>query len=543
MSHLRRLCALVAVATLAFTGLTVAGSPAQAAVTPDPRPLSIGATWLEGQLTNGLLHYPDTGFGAYDDYGLSIDVGLSLAAIGGHDTAVTAVRNAIATAVGGGHYIAGDEFGDAGSTYAGAVAKSAVFAKVSGGNPASFGGVNLITRLEAQVSSTAPNAGRISDTSSFGDFANTIGEAFAARALTDAGSAKAPSVTTFLLDQQCAAGFFRLSFSATAAADQSCDAAGGAPDTDVTALASLQLAAIASPTQAVTDALAAAKSWLHGAQHADGSFGGGASTEAPNTDSTGLAGWALGELGDTAAAAKAATWVRAHQADEPTACPSQLSGPPTGALGYDDAAVAAGRTDGITTAVLDQWRRATAPALPVLQWAPPATAQFDVSGPTDFVQAGAAVPFQVTGAAPGSTVCVSGVGAPRSLVAPASGAFPVVVTMPDGTANRTIVASVGKGDSAGFVARVLGATTLSVTPARTKVHRGKRVRVVVTGLVPAEHVTIRLRGVVVRSGNADPDGRLVKRFRVGHKLGKARIVAQGEFPSIRHGRVVVRVVR
>jgi len=90
---------------------------------------------------------------------------------------------------------------------------------------------------------------------------------------------------------------------------------------------------------------------------------------------------------------------------------------------------------------------------------------------------------------------------------------------------------------------VLGATTLSVTPARTKVHRGKRVRVVVTGLVPAEHVTIRLRGVVVRSGIADPDGRLVKRLRVGHKLGKARIVAQGEFPSIRHGRVVVRVVR
>lgn len=553
MSHLRRLCALVAVATLAFTGLTIAGGPAQAA-TPDSRPLSIGASWLEGQLTSGLIHNTQYDF---DDVGLTIDAGLSLRTIGGHGATVSAIANALAPKITGANgYIESDEF-DFSTTpatfvqrghYAGATAKALVFVQATGQNSSTWAGTDLVGALENRVTATGTSAGRISDDSSYGDNANVIGQAFAARGLSNATpvSSKATDVFSFLHKQQCSAGFFRLYFNPNpAASDQTCDggtAGQSNPDTDATALAVLQLKAITSPTQDVTDAIDSAEAWLLGAQHADGSFGGGTATEAPNTDSTGLAGWALGELGDTAAAAKAATWVRAHQADVPTACANALSGQ-TGALGYDDAAVTAGRTDGITTEVQDQWRRATAPALPVLQWAPPATAPLDVSGPTDFVQAGTAVPFQVTGAAPGSTVCISGVGAPRALVAPSSGAFPVVVTMPDGTANRTVIASVRKGDSAGFAARVLGATTLTVTPARTKVHRGKRVRVVVTGLVPAEHVTIRLRGVVVRSGIADPDGRLVKRLRVGHKLGKARIVAQGEFPSIRHGRVVVRVVR
>lgn len=542
MSHFRRLGVLITSGALTLTGLTLAGGPAQAA-TADPRPVSIGATWLEGQLTNGLLHYPDTGFGEYDDYGLSIDAGLSLASVGGHSTAVTAVRTAIATAVSGGHYITGEDFGDTGSTYAGAVAKAAVFAKASGGNPTSFGGVNLITRLEAQVSTTAPNAGRLFDTSSFGDNANTLGQAFAANALSAAGSAEAPSVVDFLLKQQCAAGFFRLTFSAKVAPDQSCDAAATAtPDTDATAMALLQLATIPSPSATLTTHLHNAEAWLLATQHADGSFGGGTSTEAPNTNSTGLAGWALGALGDTAAATRAATWVRSHQADEPTSCPNALSGQ-TGALAYDDAALAAGRTDGITTAVLDQWRRSTAPTLPVLKWAPAATAPFDLNGPTGYVQAGSSVTLQVSGAAPGAKVCVSGIGSARAVVAPASGAFPVTLAVPAGTANRLVVASQRSGDSAGVQVRALDAKTLRVRPGRSTVHRGARLRVVVRGLAPAERVVLSLRGVTVRKGHADPKGVFVRTFRVGHKLGKARIVAAGAFPGIRHGRAVIRVVR
>ena len=49
-------------------------------------------------------------------------------------------------------------------------------------------------------------------------------------------------------------------------------------------------------------------------QRADGSFGGGPTTEAPNTNSTGLAAWALGLTGQAAAAERAASWVRGRQA-------------------------------------------------------------------------------------------------------------------------------------------------------------------------------------------------------------------------------------
>lgn len=542
MSHLRRLCALVAAGTLASTGLVASlAAPAQAADT-DTRPATIGASWLEGQLTNGLLHYPDTGFGAYDDYGLTIDGGLSLAALGGHDTAVTAIRTAIATAVGAGHYISGDEFGDTGSTYAGAVAKTAVFAKAAGGDPTSFGGVDLITRLEAQVQSSAPIAGRLADTTTFSDFANVLGQSFAANALSRAGSVKAASVIDFLLQQQCSAGFFRLSFSAKDAVDQSCDAATSpTPDTDATAVAVLQLSQVASPSQAVTDAIADAEDWLLGAQRTDGSFGGGASTEAPNTNSTGLAGWVLGTLGDDDAATKAAVWVRAHQADELSVCGNQLTTQP-GALGYDDAAVAAGESDGITAATLDQWRRATAPTLPVLQWTPASASPLTLTGPTGFLKAGSVATYQVTDATPGAKVCVSGIGAARRIV-PLTGSFSVALTMPAGTADRVVTAAISHGGSDSLQVQVLGTKTLKVTPGRTTKHRGSRLRVVVTGLQPGEHTELRFRGVTRASGLADPSGRFVRTIKVGRKLGKARIVARGEFPGIRHGRAFIHVVR
>ena len=65
-------------------------------------------------------------------------------------------------------------------------AKAATFARVAGANPTSYGGVNLVTRLEERVSATAPIVGRIEDRSSFGDYANTLGQSYAVRALTEA---------------------------------------------------------------------------------------------------------------------------------------------------------------------------------------------------------------------------------------------------------------------------------------------------------------------------------------------------------------------
>ena len=541
MSHLRRACALVAAATLSLTGVNLLGSPAQAAST-DPRPVAIGAGWLADQLTNGLIHNDQYGF---DDIGLSLDAGLSLQEVGGHGVTVAAIASAVGPKVTTG-YAQGDEGGSTGY-YAGATAKSLVFAQATGQDLATWAGTDLVAALQARVLASGPSTGRIADDSVYGDYANVIGQAFAARGLSTASSTSAGSVTTFLLEQQCADGYFRLEFTADkSATDQTCDGgvAGGnsAPDTDATAMAVLQLEAISSPSAPVTAAIAKAEAWLLGSQHGDGSFGGGASTEAANENSTGLAGWALGVLGDDAASAKAATWIRAHQADEPAACADALS-TETGALGYDDNAVAAGRTDGITTLTQDQWRRATAQTLPALRWAPAAPAPLALTGPTGFVKSGSTVTYQVSGVAPGTRACVSGIGSPRGIVAPASGSFPVAITMPEGTGDHLVAVSLRSGSSASLQARVLGSRTLRVRTARYAVHRGGRVYVVVRGVRPGERVWLRFRGVTVRSGVAGPSGRFVRSIRVGHRLGKARVVAWGEFPAIRRGHTVVRVVR
>ena len=131
--------------------------------------------------------------------------------------------------------------------YAGATAKAAAFAQVTGADASKFGGVDLVKRLNRRVANEKPIAGRIQDKAAGDDFANVIGQAFAVQALTDGEvERRPPRSLKFLLAQQCRTGYFRLNFTADkTAADQTCD--GGkrrttsAPDTDATALAVLSL--------------------------------------------------------------------------------------------------------------------------------------------------------------------------------------------------------------------------------------------------------------------------------------------------------------
>lgn len=541
MSSLARVGALVAAGTLVTTGLVSGLTSPAVAASNDPRPATIGAAWLEGQLVNGLLP------GDYGPlYGQSIDAALSLLTVKGQDTAVDSIRSAMAAAVQNNAYITGEAYSDTGSTYAGAVAKTLVLAEQTGGGETSFGGVDLVTRLEGQVSSTSPNAGRIQDTSTYGDYANTLGQAFAARGLSAASSTKAPDVISFLLQQQCSDGYFRQDFSAPTDSDQTCDGgiAGGTsqPSVDATAIAVQQLQAISSPPPTVANAVSTAigngVSWLKAHQRADGSFAADAQL-GTNTDSTGVAGAVLADAGESAAAERAAVWVRAHQADEAPGCATALTDQP-GAIAYDDAALADGRSSGLGSG--QQWRIAAAQALPVLKVAPAATSAFGVTGPTGFVKARSTVTFHVSGAAPGSTLCLSGAGAAHRATADAAGTAAIAATMPRGTAVRVLTAAGSTASDTASV-RVLGARTFKVRPSRWTVHRGGRVHVVVRGLVRGERVVLRVRGVKVRVGTANARGRFVADVRVGHRLGKARIVARGQFPAIRHGRAVVHVVR
>lgn len=313
-----------------------------------------GATWLAAQLDEGLLSYTSQ-FGPFTDVGMSIDAALALSRVGGHEAEVeriaAAVEEQLPTYT---SYPVGKET----HVLAGSLAKAMVLADEAGRDPSDFGGTDLQADLEERVL----GSGRISDAYDAGnaqdaDYANVIGQVFAARALSAAGSGKADEVVDFLLEQQCDAGWFRQTFTADPeAADQGCDGdPEAAADPDVTALAAIHLAEAAAEDDEVATAVDDALAWLAGQQAGDGSVS-GASPAVANANTTGLAGWAFGQHGRAEEADAAAGWVAEHQLTD---------GPDAGAVAFDDKALAAGER-GIKEKQRSQWLLATAQALPAL---------------------------------------------------------------------------------------------------------------------------------------------------------------------------------
>jgi hypothetical protein len=500
---IRRVAALVAAPALSIT-LAAGITPASA----DPTPTGSSATtWLAGELTNGLVYNPN--FGGFNDYGLSVDTALAELAM--NNTAVAhQIRDAIAANVNS--YITDPN--DPGSKYAGATAKTLVLAQRAGGNPTSFGGVDLVTRLESLVSAS----GRTGDVSSYGDFANSIGQSFAAEGLARAGSPKASAVSSYLLRQQCPAGFFRLSLG-----DQQC-ADNSAPDTDVTALAVLGLQGLRG-NAAVATAIDKAVAWLKTTQATDGSFGGGGVTAAPNTNSTGLAASALGASCEVSAATKAASYVRTFQV------PAGQTGPlasEVGAIAYDTAGKSAGQTNGITDATSDQWRRATAQAAPALSWDSAVAPTVSISGPGAFAKGGSRIYAEIKGAAEGERFCLSD-GTKTIALTGIDGPLTVPVDLPKRTGKVTLSATTGPGAAILDVA-VLGKDKLKVALPKT-VGQGDRTSVRLKGLAAKERVKLYVDGKLVGKGKANRKGVFVGRFVASFALGVHKLKAVGQFKT------------
>ncbi|HEX3931927.1 MAG TPA: hypothetical protein VHW64_14580 [Nocardioides sp.] len=349
LSSVRRTGAVLAASALTLS-LVAAGGAAQAS------PANRSADWMSGQLTNGLLVGSYLGT-PYDDYGPTIDTAFALKALGNHSGKVAEIRNALEK-----HprkYISYKK-----ARYSGPTAKLLVFAERTKGATTSFGGVNLVGWLNGMVTKKGHAKGRIADRGS-ADYANVTGQILAVRGLTWIHSRQAAPTLKFLLEQQCSKGYFRLSFSPMGTKHQGCRASDPA-DPDTTSYAVVELWKQSRHEPQLRAALKRAVTWLAKRQHANGAFVGGATTAFPNSNSTGLAGWALGLTGHCSAARAAARWVGGLQVG------AQKSGSPLagdrGAIAYRASSLRTAEKDGITADAQDEWWRATSQGAPVLTY-------------------------------------------------------------------------------------------------------------------------------------------------------------------------------
>ena len=338
-------------AALALTSLAGCGEKAVEEgekSTYDAKVSTAVADWLVTQAPEGVARNAQYGT---DDFGLSADIGIALAEVGGYDEEISTIAAAVME-----NKKAYTSPGFGTVTSAGATAKALVLQQnVDASDP------GLLKQLEGTVAEN----GRIADEldpkdKKAADYSNTIGQSYAVWALNNAESKEAAAATEFLAGQQCEEGWFRVTFTADpSAADQTCDADPKAvPDADATAFALIALSGVASPE--AEKAVEAGAEWLKETQAEDGSFK-AATGNIANSNTTGLAGWAFGRAGETDAAEKAASWV----ADHVVTC-----GDDAGAVAYDDAALTEGNTKGLTKESEGMYRLAAAQALPSLVFLP-----------------------------------------------------------------------------------------------------------------------------------------------------------------------------
>ena len=229
------------------------------------------ANYLIAQLVDGDHIEYSGGYGP--NYGGSIDIALALAAEGGHNDVLTDIVNYISKHVA--------DYADPDGTaaeypgpYTGAVAKTALLAEVTGNDPNSFGGFDLIKTLLDNVCTAATSDGNCTAAGDFSQVFSTVGQSLGVLALARDGDTVPALAVTRLEQLQCSDGGFN---SLPIAPGADCTS-----DVDSTGFA-IQALTLVPGTGAV---VAKAVSFLEGAQHTDGGFTGAAGE---NSNSTALA--------------------------------------------------------------------------------------------------------------------------------------------------------------------------------------------------------------------------------------------------------------
>jgi len=242
--------------------------------------------WLAAQFDPTTKVIPSAFVPGTDDLGGTATAVASLRITGGGAAAASAALSALSGRV--------DEFvkDGLGADQPGPLARLILAVRSTGGEPRSFGGTDLVARLEATMLTSGPDLGRFGTQDATYDGAFRQGLALAALSVVSprpttitagAGSVNELPAAAWLRDQECADGSwmpYRADLSAPCAFDPVTYAS---PDTNSTAMAVLGLRAVGASSP--TDALG----WLAGARNADGgwSFDGlpGSPTD---PDSTGL---------------------------------------------------------------------------------------------------------------------------------------------------------------------------------------------------------------------------------------------------------------
>lgn len=364
-------------AACAGTGLTLAPSSYAAthdlpAATAPGNPIAATAagTWLRSQLdSTGAM--PGFAPGS-PDVGLTIDTYWAMKAAGAPKAQLAKTWAAISSHA---QAYAGPQV-YSGVTYitAGASAKVLFAAATAGVSPIltqpSGYKLNILNQTLALVNQKpGPEHGRLQDPAADGpDSSNIFSQSLAVLGFVGVHEEKTTKravvqdAVNFLLTQQCSAGYFRMFYNDNLSCNAARPEGNAQPDNDGTsmglqALMAAKAAGLAVPESAITHGTA----YLVSAQKANGSFGGGVSTEAPNSNSTGLAAATLQAAGQTHAAAKAGAWMTTVQAMLPRIKGTPLAAD-AGAIAYDQPTFAAALKSGIGSTV-GVWQRATPQAI------------------------------------------------------------------------------------------------------------------------------------------------------------------------------------
>lgn len=366
-SATRRRAARLVAAVLTVLGITVVAWPStspSAAVAGETDGAAGAVRWLANQLDQGTYRNP---LAAGPDHGLMGDAVFAMAAAGRPDLAepileVFENRGGVVDYVSYRSFLEGGEADRVG----GSVAKMLVVALAAGRDVHDFGGLDLVAETRAAIIPDGPERGRLRDHGPHValNTTNLFGQTLAVLGLVAVGAPYHDALEV-LLDQQCSPGYFRIFFTTNpdgspATCDQAAPRGASPPDGDATGFAlQAMVAARAAGTPGLDGRIDATVTWLVDGQDVHGGWGGGVSTSAPNTNSTGLIVQALtAAQGPPRVIARGEAYLRSAQVG-PGDAGSPLGGH-IGAVAYTPEDYRSARATGIRSP--DPWIRATAQA-------------------------------------------------------------------------------------------------------------------------------------------------------------------------------------